>query len=68
MDTYDNLPTNTPLLGESPYESFFPNDPQPASGYELPSALNTATESVTEVDMARCQSYIRTNHNMSVIV
>ena len=49
LETYDNLPSIKLEFGESPYESPFSiGEP---SGYELPSPLNTQTESagITEV-------------------
>jgi len=51
LETYDNLPNIKLEFGESPYESPFSiGEP---SGYELPSPLNTQSESagITEVCM-----------------
>ena len=45
METYANLPTNTLNTGESPYESPFLLSGGEASGYEMPSPLNTLSES-----------------------
>ena len=45
METYANLPANTLKTGESPYENPFLLSGGEASGYEMPSPLNTLTES-----------------------
>ena len=51
LETYANLPTNVLNTGESPYESPFLLSGE-ASGYEMPSPLNTLESAATqEVDI-----------------
>jgi len=45
LETYANLPTNTLKTGESPYESPFLLSGGDASGYEMPSPINTLSQS-----------------------